>query len=621
MKKLVIILAIKLASLFVAPHESVYAQNIVQFIPAGVADWNEPTSWQDIGAGQNIPSFEFDEIGLIATGGTAQVSTVSSTNPGGVQINNGTLQVLDGGSLSAFVGFGSLAQGVIDIGGDGTLSVASGGTLSGQSFISNGNLRTIGTTASMSVANQFTFGSSSTFTAEIKAATHSTISAGGIAALGGNLVADFAGYSPSATDSWDLLTAPTITGGFNAVTAVGLGVLPLGQALVVKNVAGGAQGKVVRLSLDRQLVLSVNRTTKVMSITNPHNVPVAMDSYAIRSSVGSLDGSAWNSLQDQGVGGGSWFETGTGGTTNRLAELNQGSQTSFLASSSTALGPVYSPHFTSFGVETEDYTFTYATPSGEIVSGQIDFTGDKQFNNLVLTVDPTTGQGQIRNDSTISVGIEGYVIGSVAGGLLSGSSNWSSLQDQAVEGGAWFEANSDANQLAELRDDGTTLLAANQGYNIGGLFATSSAHDLTFRFLIDGESIPRTGVVVYGALPPVTPPGQILPGDYNDNRTVDAADFVLWRKNLGSSTILPNDSTSGTVTAEDYQVWRDNFGNAGGNGAGITMGTSVPEPSILGLLVGVAICCAPRRLRLGVLDYRKACCDRRIVFLELHGQK
>jgi hypothetical protein len=42
-----------------------------------------------------------------------------------------------------------------------------------------------------------------------------------------------------------------------------------------------------------------------------------------------------------------------------------------------------------------------------------------------------------------------------------------------------------------------------------------------------------------------------LPGDYNLDNVVDAADYVVWRKNLGSGTSLPNDDTDG-VGQDDY---------------------------------------------------------------------
>ena len=78
----------------------------------------------------------------------------------------------------------------------------------------------------------------------------------------------------------------------------------------------------------------------------------------------------------------------------------------------------------------------------------------------------------------------------------------------------------------------------------------------------------------------VAPPAGI-PGDYNENGVVDAADYVLWRQNLGSGITLPNDSTAG-VAADDYTRWRVNFGKSAG--AAGRVAAEVPEMSSLALL-------------------------------------
>jgi hypothetical protein len=57
-----------------------------------------------------------------------------------------------------------------------------------------------------------------------------------------------------------------------------------------------------------------------------------------------------------------------------------------------------------------------------------------------------------------------------------------------------------------------------------------------------------------------------LPGDYNSDQIVDTGDYVVWRKTLGSTAILPNDSTPGSVTAEDLDVWKANYGASAGQG-------------------------------------------------------
>jgi microcystin-dependent protein len=83
-----------------------------------------------------------------------------------------------------------------------------------------------------------------------------------------------------------------------------------------------------------------------------------------------------------------------------------------------------------------------------------------------------------------------------------------------------------------------------------------------------------------------------LPGDYNNNGVVDAADYVLWREHLGESITLPNDDSSG-VAMNDYNIWRSEFGTTLATGAGAT---NVPEPSMaafVSLLLGI-VCVSTR---------------------------
>ena len=81
----------------------------------------------------------------------------------------------------------------------------------------------------------------------------------------------------------------------------------------------------------------------------------------------------------------------------------------------------------------------------------------------------------------------------------------------------------------------------------------------------------------------------LIPGDFNADNSVDLADFVKWRKGLG------------TIYAQsDYDVWRVHYGQSVGGGGGLgslAVGT-VPEPatSILVILAaGAAV--ATRRCR------------------------
>jgi hypothetical protein len=53
------------------------------------------------------------------------------------------------------------------------------------------------------------------------------------------------------------------------------------------------------------------------------------------------------------------------------------------------------------------------------------------------------------------------------------------------------------------------------------------------------------------------------PGDYNDNGTIDAPDYDIWKTNFGSTDNLAADgNANGTVDAADYTVWRDHLGDS-----------------------------------------------------------
>ena len=54
-----------------------------------------------------------------------------------------------------------------------------------------------------------------------------------------------------------------------------------------------------------------------------------------------------------------------------------------------------------------------------------------------------------------------------------------------------------------------------------------------------------------------------LTGDYNNNGAVDAADYVVWRNTLGSTTEPAADGNhDNKIDAADYAIWRSNFGRA-----------------------------------------------------------
>jgi hypothetical protein len=73
-------------------------------------------------------------------------------------------------------------------------------------------------------------------------------------------------------------------------------------------------------------------------------------------------------------------------------------------------------------------------------------------------------------------------------------------------------------------------------------------------------------------------------GDYTNNGIVDTADYLLWRKNQGTSNVLPNDAIGGKIGAAQYDQWRAHLGQIGGISSGAVASAAVPEPRTLSLL-------------------------------------
>jgi hypothetical protein len=93
---------------------------------------------------------------------------------------------------------------------------------------------------------------------------------------------------------------------------------------------------------------------------------------------------------------------------------------------------------------------------------------------------------------------------------------------------------------------------------------------------------------------------QSIAGDFNDDGVVDAADYVLWRRNHNTVNGLPNDPIGGHITVAQYVLWRTNFGRST-NDTTTLDAMNLPEPSITivsGLsiiLSAIWICSAPKR--------------------------
>ena len=221
-------------------------------------------------------------------------------------------------------------------------------------------------------------------------------------------------------------------------------------------------------------------------------------------------------------------------------------------------------------------------------------------SDVVLEVDRSTGSMTILNQGNLaqSLDINGYEIRSANGSLLS---SWDGFEDGTVvgfnpgngSGNGWEKGDlSDEELLAEAFLTGSSTVGTSASLPIGVGYNTSlDAQDLQFSISItNGSGLLFPGTVSYVG------GSNVLTGDYNQNGVVDAADYAVWRENLGAAS-LPNEdpaASPGVVDAADYTVWKTNFGDSGSS-AQVT--AAAPEPSALCLLIGgIAVFSVRRRL-------------------------
>jgi hypothetical protein len=593
---------------------------------SGTGNWNVATNWsRDI-----VPDVTQEDAAIINGGGTAQVNTAIGTNVGSVVLGqgtaageSGTLEIQSGGTLNVIDDPTFPADGSVRVGqntgqglnaalngtnpqpGTGTLRVLRGGTLNsvtltlggtvdssitlgggaaGTATVSAGavtlgrTLRVIGPNVNFSSAGTgagITFQGTSVFIPEITGASHSPLKTTGNAALGGTLQADFNGVTPTPGPSWNIIDAASVSGSFATVLPDPFAPLGVGQVIATRTVNGGMRGRLVQMFVRQLPVLNVNRDTGAISISNPGNAGMDIDGYTIQSTAGTLIPANWQSLEDNpGVAGPGWFEGGDP-SVNRLTEVRSGGVSTLAPAGSWALGNAWQPPTpTQFGQIVEEVVFQINDPvSQETVNGFVNYTGTK-VNNLVLFADPATGNVKIRNTSPFNVEIDGYTITSATGSLNSNPALWTSLQDQPGVAPNWFEGFLTDNRVTEVMSSGTTTLTGNSvtTFDLGGLYKnTLNTRDLVFQFLLANNSLPNTGVVLYQPAPTVDD----LPGDYNNDRKVDAADYVVWRKtNING--------------AAGYNTWRTNFGRTAGSGS-VLAGAAVPEPGTFVLLAAALV--------------------------------
>jgi autotransporter-associated beta strand protein len=307
---------------------------------------------------------------------------------------------------------------------------------------------------------------------------------------------------------------------------------------------------------------------------------------------------------------GAWFNNSAGtmtvpGVVTGTGSLNKDIDPNLIKGSATASGRLNLTSATgntySGGTNINAGTLFVANTSGSGTgSGAVTLggTATNQFGTLMGTgsisgLTTANDFGEIAPGGTTSSQSAGTL--TLAGGL---TLNGSSTANRSLLS---FQLGASGNDLLVVGGVNGLNLAGNTTLNVtaNGTFSAGTFplidYDTSFQGVLSNLAIGTTPAgFLYSIVNNTTnttidlvaaPAG--VPGDYNGNSVVDAADYVEYRAHLGQTFQLQNEVsgvTPGQVTVEDLTAWKERFGNIGA-GSGLGGGGAVPEPAAMVLLV------------------------------------
>lgn len=320
--------------------------------------------------------------------------------------------------------------------------------------------------------------------------------------------------------------------------------------------------------------LTVNRATGEATLSNAMDVPIELTGYTVASTSGSLDasGGRWLSLAAAGEAG--WNTSAAAST--ELAEETVASAYSLSNGATRSVGRIYAPQAVSFGVDAEDLDLQFSE-GGPARTGLVEYVGPNIHNNLVLLVDPDSGEAVLKNTSPFEIALTGYSIASSDGALSPGA--WAGLADRGLAG--WDRGASLSTALTELNPYGQLALPGGGAYAMGPIFSGAPGTDeLALKFLLDGDSQFRPGETWFRAA-----------ADFDLDGAVDARDLSWWQSSFGVDAGGDADGDSAT-TGGDFLVWQRQVGDP----TGATQ-YAVAEPDGASLAGAVALLVALCRRR------------------------
>ncbi|MEX2310019.1 MAG: lamin tail domain-containing protein [Pirellulales bacterium] len=261
-----------------------------------------------------------------------------------------------------------------------------------------------------------------------------------------------------------------------------------------------------------------------------------------------------------------WDETGGGNSAYSKELVNKFDIYAYLDSTPLNIPGDWEAEYTAYGIGTTEPLFGTPNPNQLIPSGTATTLTQNSTTGIGWLYErfqhhPDQGGGNVFKLSLIDFGQGGN---SVPGGT---NTTWDIIAqfDLAPENSGWHHLGIDydptTGEVVAVFDDHVETFTT--ATDLLGTFYVGYREALT---AVPGANV---GIVRPATFDLFVEPG--LTGDYNEDGKVDAADYVVWRKNPGAFG-----------GAQGYTDWAANFGAMSGAGGGAS---AVPEPSSVALVM------------------------------------
>jgi hypothetical protein len=218
----------------------------------------------------------------------------------------------------------------------------------------------------------------------------------------------------------------------------------LGRSYIDDMVIGTAWQDVAQVDVPR-LLLRINRANNSGTLINNTSTSFQLNGYSLESEHGSLNGTGWNSLDEQNIG--NWQQNLA--TANQLVETNFLSSTSIGPNGQLSLGSLFTP------AADEDVTGRFTTLDGLVNLLEVEFVtvagvdGDYSNNGVVDAADYTVWRNhlnesfQLQNEGGITPGVVNaadYNFWKSRFGMSSGAGGGSVQTNAVPEPATWLLA-------------------------------------------------------------------------------------------------------------------------------------------------------------------------------------